>query len=323
MEPLEPLQLPLRLQLAPQESGLGFALRAFRANGVDFGRGMKWLGLERHRPVDRSALRLMAWALNVDADQWGARVVMRDPGAKGWVRLAGQRMRRQIASNRLYAKVCPQCIREHGIARTSWLLRAAVGCPWHGYSLIWVCPRCRNGIAWDRPDIDICRCGHPFKALPALPLAAGVAAWLRWLEFALSPVDQALVVPSGPERLPVALTHLSIDGAFRIIEAMGLCERPSSSVRGALAQCATPPGLGGVIERGIERLRAIEADPASAQQFLELAHHQALAQLARDYATEPDQVLAWWLLSSFKGGFDSGGTRAGIRPQGQLPLFLI
>jgi len=322
MEPSEHLQLPVRLELAPRESGLGFALRALCANGVSFDRGMKWLGLERHRPIDRQTARRIAWALNVDADQWAERVAMRDPGGPGWVRLAGQRFRRQIASNRRYAKLCPQCVREHGVAHVSWLLRATVGCPWHGYSLIWSCQHCGMSIGWDRPDIDICRCGYPFKAVKASPLESGVAAWLCWLESTLCPAAPWAPCGAATERIPSALTHLSIDGAFRVIEAMGLRTGESSSAREALSKCAMPRELGVVIARGLERLHAIEADPENAARYAEGVHHQALVQLAKDYAAEEDYLLAWWLMNAFRSDFDPGGTRAGSRPKGQLPLFL-
>lgn len=56
------------------------------------------------------------------------------------------RFRRQVATNRLYAKVCPQCLRQHGVTKLSWQLRAAVGCAEHGYSLIWMCPQCGESV---------------------------------------------------------------------------------------------------------------------------------------------------------------------------------
>ena len=238
------------------------------------------------------------------------------------VRLAGHRFRRQVASNRLYAKLCPQCVREQGITRLSWLLRATVGCPRHGYSLIWACQRCGLGIGWDRPDIDICRCGYPFRAAPAAPLEEGVAAWQSWLEARLCPTSAAI----GDEKvaaLPAVLAGLSLDGAYRIIEAMGLRAEPNSSVRGDLAQHATPPRLGSVVDRGLDRLRAIEADPATAHRYSALTNHQALARLAKDYSTEQDHLVAWWLMNAFRSDFDPGQTRAGSRPKGQLPLFLL
>jgi len=319
----EPRQLPVRLDLASAESGLGFALRALRANGIPFDRGMQWLGLERHRPVERQAVIRIAWALNVDADQWGGRMVTRDLGGKGWVRLAGQRFRRQVASNRLYAKLCPQCIRERGIARLSWLLRATVGCPWHGYSLITACQRCGQGISWDRPDIDICHCGYPFKAVSAAPpLEPPIRAWLCWLESSLCPDGLPAAALMATREMPSALTHLSVDGAFRIIEAMGLFAEPNASVRSAIAMCATLPARGSVIARGLDRLQAIEADPAVVPRFSAVVYQCALIQLANDYATQEDHALAWWLLNGLRSGIDPGLTRAGSRPRGQLPLFL-
>lgn len=315
-------QLPVRVELAPGESGLGFALRALRANGVAFERGMEWLGLERHKPVDREAIRRVAWALNVDADALAQRIVTLDSGRQGWVRLAGQRVRRHIASTRYYAKLCPQCVRERGITRVSWLLRATVGCPLHGYSLIRSCKRCGQGISWDRPDVDICHCGHPFKAMDGpKPLEARVQAWLCWLESAVCQFGQPATNPVARAELPDALTHLSIDGAFRIIEAAGLCVS-CENVRVAIATCKTPHGLGAVIERGIERIQSIQDNPEAVQRYARVFNQVALVQLVGDYAAPADHSLAWWLLQGFGSVIDPGTTKAGKRPKGQLPLFL-
>lgn len=314
----DPRQLPIRLELDDAESGLGFVLRALRANGVPFEQGMQWLGLQRHRPSDPQAVRQIAWSLNVDADRLRGRFVTRDDG-KGWVRLAGRRFRRQIASNRLYAKLCPQCVRETGRLRLTWLLRACVGCARHGYSLIWWCRRCDQAIAWDRPDVDICRCGYPFRAeAGALPMQPQVQAWLTWME---GMVCRAFGGPTG-EALPTALTHLSVDGAFRVIEALGLSPLPGTSVRSALANSRTPPALGAVISRGIDRMRAIEADPGALPQLASVLNQVALSQLADDFAAPEDHALAWWLLAALRSGVDPGRTRAGARPKGQLPLFI-
>lgn len=316
-------QLPIRLELAPAESGLGFALRALRANGIAFDRGVQWLRLERHRPMAWQDIRHIAWALNVDADQWGERVVVRDQGGKGWVRLAGQRFRRHIASNRLYAKLCPQCVRERGIVRVSWLLRATVGCPWHGYSLIDSCHRCGERIGWDRPDVDICRCGRPFRAHgQEAELESEVMAWLCWLESAVSPAEPARPILEGFRSMPGAIEHLSVDGAFRILEALGLRAAPNDSVRAALARCAVPRALGSAIARGLARLRFVEANLNQVSSLSPVVYQETLIAVAKDYAAPADQALAWWLLHALRSGIDPGTTRAGLRPKGQLHLFL-
>lgn len=312
-------QLPVRLEIAPTESGLGFALRVLRANGVKFDQGMRWLGLERHRPLDRHAVRRIAWALNVDPDQFGARMVTPDPdGGKGWVRLGGMRFRRQVATNKLYAKVCPQCLHDHGLTRLSWQLRAAAGCSLHGYSLISSCPHCGQMISWNRPDIDICQCGRYIKAQASAPLEQGVQAWLCWLESTLSPGS---ALPSPP-LLPAALPHLSIDGAFRIVEALGLCASPAQSRRWALSACRSPRDVGAVIERGLNRLLEIADDP---QVLIRIAHfvdQPTLIRIAADAAAPEDQALAWWLIQCMRYGLDSGNARVGGWRHGQLPLFV-
>lgn len=319
MEKADRFQLPVRLQLATGESGLGYALRALCANGIAFDDGMRWLRLARFHPVDRDAARRIAWALNVDSDQWAQRVAMVDPGRTGWIRLAGLRLRRHVASTKLYAKLCPQCVRDAGTVRLSWLLRASVGCPRHGYSLIWSCRRCGARIGWDRPDVDICRCGFPFQAVGAAALEPDVLAWQLWLEGALNTERATCSMSDG---LPTVFKHLSPDGAFRVLEALGIHEESNSSARDAIARCTTPQQIGKVLARGIARLRAIEASPEDAAPFAALTHQPAIVELARDHACDADHAIAWWLLAAFRGGGAPGKTRAGLRPRGQLPLFL-
>lgn len=311
-------QLPIRLELDEGESGLGFSLRVLRANGIPFRLGMQWLGLQRHRPVDPLTIRQLAWSLNVDADRLGSRFVIRD-GVKGWVRLAGNRFRGQAASSRRYAKLCPQCVRETGRLRLTWLLRGSVGCPKHGYSLIWRCRRCEQAISWDRPDIDICHCGYPFRAHDAVPpLEPEVLGWLSWLD---DIVCHGAAAPAL-EALPVALKHLSADGAFRVIEALGLSASPGTSARSALANASTPPALGTVIARGIRRFLSIEADPHALRDLAFVINHVALSNLTDDFDAPEDHSLAWWMLTAMRNDVDAGRTRAGMRPKGQLPLFI-
>jgi hypothetical protein len=152
----------------------------------------------------------------------------------------------------------------------------------------------------------------------ARPVENAVQAWLSWLEVALSG-DKAAPAPGT---LPAALLHLSIDGAFGIVEALGLGAAPGRSVRAALSSCKTLPELGGVVQRGLERLMEIEADAGVLMRLAAVANQPALTRLAADGATDEDRSLAWWLLQGMRSGVDHGNTRAGGRPRGQLPLFI-
>jgi hypothetical protein len=169
--------------------------------------------------------------------------------------------------------------------------------------------------------VDICRSGYPFKAeVTVRALEPEVQAWLHWLD---AVVCDASWPSTSNGVLPDALTHLSADGAFRLVEALGLCPVPGTSVRAALAKCATPPALGGVIARGVERMRAIEAAPPDAPRFAPVVNQVALLNLSKDFAKPQDQSLALWLLHSMRSDVDPGPTRAGARPKGQLPLFIV
>ena len=320
METIEPQQLPLRLEIDPEESALGFTLRALRANGIDFKAGMQWLGLLRQRRTGEHHARRLGWLLNTDPDTFSQRLVLADSKYL-WIQLAGHSLKRYAVSPSLYAKLCPLCTREKAITRLSWLLRPMVGCPRHGYSLLLSCQYCGRKIGWDRPDVDVCRCGYPFKATSGVvPLEPDVQAWVDWLECTLLPPLHSQT-NDGSVDLPAALTHMSIDGAFRVVEALGLRSEPGTCIHSARAATATPREQGRVIARGLMRLREIESDPDAARRLSGFVHHGALIDLAKDFAAPEDQALAWWLLNCMRI-VEPGPTRAGIRPKGQLPLFL-
>jgi hypothetical protein len=153
-----------------------------------------------------------------------------------------------------------------------------------------------------------------------VPLEPDVQAWVDWLECTLLPPLHSQT-EDGSVDLPAALTHMSIDGAFRVIEALGLRSEPGMSIQPARAATATPREQGRVIARGLMRLREIESDPDAALRLSGFVHHGALIDMAKDFAAPEDQALAWWLLNCMRV-VEPGPTRAGIRPKGQLPLFL-
>ncbi|MFP3610753.1 TniQ family protein [Paraburkholderia sp. SIMBA_050] len=54
---------------------------------------------------------------------------------------------------------CPACIRERGIFRAIWNIRAVTVCELHGQWLVEHCPQCMEPVGWDRPTLTSCRCG--------------------------------------------------------------------------------------------------------------------------------------------------------------------
>jgi hypothetical protein len=149
-------------------------------------------------------------------------------------------------------------------------------------------------------------------------LEDGVRAWLLWLESSLSGDS----VQPKPSALPAALLHLSLDGAFGIVEALGLCAAPNLSVRSELSKCRTPEALGSVVQRGLERLREVEANAEALVRLGMVANQPALVRLMTEADMDEDRALAWWLVEGMRGATDCGNTRAGSRPRRQLPLFI-
>lgn len=58
------------------------------------------------------------------------------------------------------ARVCPECVIEHGHIENFWYLRHAIACPHHARMAISNCPNCGKKLSWNRPGLLTCSCGH-------------------------------------------------------------------------------------------------------------------------------------------------------------------
>jgi hypothetical protein len=301
---------------------MGLLLRAFQANAVGYDEGMRWLGLDRRRPIGDADVAGLAWALNVDADDLRRRLVVLEwRGGGRWVHLAGQRLSRWIAPTCMTAKLCPLCLRESGLARMVWMTRAAPACSRHGYSLLQKCESCGKPIRWARPGVSICRCGRFYKAV-AVPEAVQpeLQPWLKWAEAVIE--GDALSADDAAKELPALTRSMSLDGAYRLIEAFGLLDAPADPVREVRHSSASLRTGGAVIARGLRRLgSAASADDVDGLPF-DLVHLPTVRELADTPACEADGLRAAWLLDVYRAAHPSGIRRVGARPKRQLPLFL-
>lgn len=314
-------RLAIPVPLLPEESGLSFVQRSFKANGVGFAQGMHWLGLDRRRPINRQQLLATAWALNVDGATLASRwPLLESGGLPGWVHLAGHRFCRWLAPTKPLARLCPACLREQRAAHLLWQLRCVMLCPLHAVPLETACPACKQAIAWDRPDIDVCRCGRYLRAVAAADDGTDDSAlgWHRWVAGQMLGEDGSPALPSPA--LPALIDGLSVDGAFRLIDAFGVFAGKVGSVRAARQQGSSVGAQLAVLRRGIDRLRRLEQDLSPGGEIFDEVHLDALHALARDPATPADGLRAAWLLEFQRGQRPPG--RVGARPRQQLPLFL-
>ncbi|WP_457324102.1 TniQ family protein [Roseateles sp. P5_E11] len=321
MPPRDQCRLAIAVAPMPGESAMSHVLRAFQANGVQYEEGMRWMGLDRRQALNDVDVSVLAWALHADADDVRHRMTLLEwRGGGRWVHLAGQRLCRWVAPTSMLAKVCPACLRETGFARIAWLTRAVPACRRHGYSLVQECASCGRAIRWARPALRICGCGRFFKlAGEAATLEPELAPWLDWAEAVLQGDDTA---PHAMRRLPPLLQDMTLDGAYRLIEAFGLLESPGDPVRNVRHSSASLTQVGGVLVRGLRRLTELGRFEAVAPQAFDVVHLPVLAEIADEPAAETDGQRAAWLLDIHRASRPPGVRRVGARPRRQMPLFV-
>ncbi len=163
------MQLVIRSKLQPHESLNGYLLRLATLN--------RYPGMA---PILRAAeLQYCHGTLSYRPEApslWGlARVVGVRPEplrAAGYWRTAdaplhsfGRHLVRQGQLQLVHPTVCPACLREWGICRKLWDLRAYCACHKHGCQLIQACPECGKRLCWRRHTLTWCSCGCDFAGI--------------------------------------------------------------------------------------------------------------------------------------------------------------
>ena len=203
----------------------------------------------------------------------------------------------------------------------AWMTRAAPACAKHGYGLLQKCVSCGAPIRWARPGVSVCRCGRFYKPVgEPEPLQPELQSWLNWTEAVIG--ADPLAADKAASSLPALVRSMSIDGAYRLIEAFGLLETASDPVREVRHVSASLRTVGNVLARGLRRLGETASSDDINRLPFELAHLPALRDLADRPACEADGLRAAWLLDIYRAARPSGSRRVGARPKRQLPLFL-
>lgn len=315
------LRLPVAVQGADDESGMSHVMRAFWANGVSLERGFAWLGVRALSSLGESDARRLSWATQKTGDWLRDRLFLRSGrGAESWLRLGSHRFSRSMVLSARTAPLCVGCVKARGYGDLTWAFKFAPGCSRHGVLLSRACGHCGRRIEWDRPRIDICRCGRYFSTdARSAQLDPWLVSWHRWIEQRLgfgqaAQDDDRYIVPA-------MLDRLSLDGAFHVVEAFGLLSEPAQALRLASSRARSAEGRLGVIGRGLERLSALDLDPAVGRDLAPLVHAAALERL-RVRAAEPVDAQGASRLLRWISGRDDGTVDLRCHgARGQLNLF--
>lgn len=73
-------------------------------------------------------------------------------------------------------RICPTCVKEHGIARTHWMLAPLAVCEQHGCYLWDECSACHVLLGDNRPELGLCRCGARFEKGASIAASAAAVA---------------------------------------------------------------------------------------------------------------------------------------------------
>ncbi len=320
----DPAPLPVQFEPMTNESGLGFLLRASRANGVSFASLLDELGLPRSPWLTAAGLSVLAYTINVDRDWLAFATVI--PGRRDGFRCFEWRGRLWTCPLSLrgkYPQVCPRCLREGGACLLDWELAGAVACLQHGCPLIDGCPHCGRRLTWLRPAVDVCNCGHYLWVDSTAQTREAMGAWVGRLVGNAS--GSGTPGTTSTYMLPPWFNVLSADALTAIAFSFGVRDGPFERVTSAAA--TVPPStrrMTSIIERALIRLRRAHDLAVPCPSDLRLCvYEQALWRLWRRHADLSDRDAAARILLWL--GARSGKNCASISAPGsdQCELFAL
>ncbi len=314
-----PAPLPIQLQPIEEESGLGFILRVFCANGLSITSGRQQLGIKNWRSLTPEDVLVLSLITQTPPDWLTLRLMIRSTALPEHFQYCGHTFRSQAAKPNMGAKVCPDCVREKRWCHRAWILPGAVACPIHVRCLIATCNRCGRTITWGRPAVDVCTCGSYLSDSDGNLSGRNrhAIAWSEWLDTRLR---QPTLTDADSEGLvPRLLDHLTIEGATAVVCAFGIRNHPSSTLSQNDIRNLSCDFLVQVVERGLARLWSIDDRPQDARRLSECVHAPILERLRRNGVSTSDRNSASLLLSFTANR--SHPSNGGRYSRGQLDLF--
>ena len=317
----EPRPLPVIVVPGAGESGPGYLLRVAQRNGLTLKSMLGWLGISSLQTLTPIGIRRLAYATEAPHTWLQKNLVL-------WLRRdrfqfaewLGHRWSSSLGLRGARPQVCPDCLREGGECRASWEMTGEFGCLRHDRLLTDRCPHCGMPLTWMRPAVDVCACGRYLTAgSPTHSIEADQVCWLELLSARLASPEQ-VGLPLA-ETIPW-LAHLSPDGAFTAVYAVGVRVYPSERIPSTSKVNPAPSTAAEIIERGLRRLRdeTVSERPCS-ESLRGLVYEQALERLSTRGETEADRDIAGELLAWVRSVPRRGLSLTGRRPLGQLDLF--
>ncbi len=230
------LFFPIREQIAPEESGQGYALRMSQLNAIPGLRELKKLmgkGSASLLSETDDQFLSMTFGASVEYLRFalGSAAYGDRPGRHIY---AGYQLSKPSFINRTFPRICPVCIRDSGRLKLSWDFAAVTACSEHRLVLIDVCKGCGKKISWSRSGGEVCSCSAVLDGpkVPALELEVEFAKWLGLSIQSAHPEKSvrssamsALQGSSQHEGLMGMVWPLSLNAGLLITSALGLAAK--------------------------------------------------------------------------------------------------
>lgn len=317
--------LPVRIDPVRRESGLGFLLRAARANGLTLASLLEGLGLPRSPRPTLKGLAVLAHATEVELDWLISRTAVF--GKRDGFRCAewlGRSWACSLSLRGAHPQICPECLREGQACLLEWELTGVVGCLRHRRPLVDGCLHCGRRLNWWRPAIDVCSCGRFLSADSAVaPLDDDVLGWIADLAVGACATDCAAEDVCATSSLPRWLEALSPDGLGAVVFAFGCRTEPLERVASATATVPSSTlRMAQVIRRGVHRIhQAGQLREMCSANLRMLIYEEGLQRLWRRGAIEADRGVAAGLLTWLGAGMPGSRSAARKYGGGQGELF--
>lgn len=162
--------LPIGKFPAAGESGMSWVLRVATANLVSMSWLRSRLAVLQPRPFNAEDSLKLAAVLAADPSELRARLpIYGRVGRTPAILYFGQTTLIAPCLRFRRPQVCPTCLHCFGYCPGAWDYSCHAVCPIHHVPMVEQCVRCKHPLTWDRPSIDVCKCGAYIESTPGEP----------------------------------------------------------------------------------------------------------------------------------------------------------
>lgn len=264
--PLFEHAMPVPVEPAPDESGVGYGLRLAAANGLSHKALLDLLKANGAGDGGRQKEVALSFLGSASPTSLHDRFPVK-LGRKSGIEFQGHRLPLRSMVRTRKPQVCAVCLAENRYCRAIWELSLSVVCLSHRCLLTDECPTCQRPLTWDRPSVDWGSCGH---CLARARVIQDVPEWLvRFQQLVEELYERREGEHAAPE--PSSMLQLSLGGWFAWAYAFGLCERETGTVdRGAYSEILGTREAVDVLMRAHARWDLFCAGPPEEQARLKL-----------------------------------------------------